>query len=203
MSSSTPGARPIRLPPPNLATQQLPRTRQIARTWHRVHPKGFKALYFSLNPSHRFSHPKCPYKILYVAIDPETCLFERFGDTLYDTKHHLPQTLWDSTAISTVEAPPFHLCDLSTTTTRTTLTVDLTALMNADLAVPQQWGLEIQNHPSQVPAIKYRSRFTNKACLAIFDRPGIGSQLKASAMGPVNQFGEALDWLTKHQVTLI
>src|SRR5207248_726373 len=100
-------------------------------------------------------------------------------------------------------APHFHLCDLSKTATRSALTVDLTALMNNDLRVPQQWGLEIQNHPSQVPAIKFRSRFTNKACLAIFDRPGLSTQLKESTFGPLNQCNQALDWLAKHQVTLV
>jgi hypothetical protein len=81
--------------------------------------------------------------------------------------------------------------------------VDLTALMSADITVPQQWGLEIQKHPSQVPSIKYRSRFTNKACLAIFDRPGISAQLKESALGAVNQYNATLDWLTKHQIILV
>lgn len=201
--SSSPATRPVRLPPPDLATQPLPRSRQTSRAWFRVHPKGHEAIYFSLNPGHRYSHPKCPTPILYVAIDPETCLMERLGDYIYDNARQLPQTIWDSTVISRIDAPPFHLCDLSKTTTRSALTVDLTALMNADLSVPQQWGLEIQNHPSQVPAIKFRSRFTDKACLAIFDLPGIRAQLKEAGLGPVSAYNPALDWLTKHQVTLV
>ncbi len=96
-----------------------------------------------------------------------------------------------------------YLCDLSRTATRSSLAVDLAALMNADLAVPQQWGLEIQNHPLQLPAIKFRSRFTDKACLAIFDRAGTSSQLNEKALGPVTTHRAALDWLTKHQVALI
>ena len=203
MSSSAGNRRPVRLPPPDLPTQQLPTTRQFAREWFRVHPKACKAISFSLSPTHRYSHPNCPFKILYVAIDPETCLFERFGDNVYGNALHLPQTVWDDTAISTVDVPPFHVCNLSTTRTRTALTVDLSALMSADLTVPQQWGLEIQNHPAQVLAIKYRSRFTNKACLAIFDRPGIGAQLKESVLGPVNLCHETLDWLTKHHIILV
>jgi hypothetical protein len=203
MSSSGPANRPVRHPPPDLANQQLPRSRQIARKWFRVHSVAHQALYFSLNPAHRYSHPSCPCKILYVAIDPETCLFERFGDTLYDQRHHLPRTLWDSSAISTIDVPPFHLCDLSTTTTRAALTVDLAALMSADISLPQEWGLAIQNHPSQVPAIKFRSRFTNRACLAIFERPGVDGQLKESLLGHLNQYGPALEWLTKYEVALV
>ena len=145
--SSSPTSRPVRLPPPDLATQQLPRTRQIARAWFRVHPKGLNAIYFSLNPGHRYSHPKCPSPSLYVAIDPETCLLERFGDYLYDNARQLPQTIWDSTVISRIDAPPFHLCDLSKTTTRSALTVDLTALMNADLSVPPTMGLGNSKSP--------------------------------------------------------
>jgi hypothetical protein len=202
MSRSS-GNRRIRLPPPDFAVRPLPRTRQIARAWFRIHPKASKAIYFSLNPSHRFSHPNCPHKILYLAIDEETCLFERFGDYIYDNGHQLPLALWDDTAISTIDVPPFHLCDLSRTATRSSLAVYLAALMNADLAVPQQWGLEIQNHPLQLPAIKFRSRFTDKACLAIFDRAGTSSQLNEKALGPVTTHGAALDWLTKHQVALI
>ena len=201
--SSSPATRPVRLPPPDLATQRLPRTRQQARAWFRVHPKGLNAIYFTLNPGHRYSHPNCPNPILYVAIDPETCLLERFGDYLYDHARQLPQTIWASTLISRIDAPPFHLCDLSRTTTRSALTADLAALMSADLSVPQQWGLEIQNHPSRVPAIKFKSRFTGKACLAIFNLPGIRAQLKEAALGSVSAFNPALDWLTKHQVTLV
>jgi hypothetical protein len=128
---------------------------------------------------------------------------ERFGDYLYDHARQLPQTVWGSTVISRIDAPSFRLCDLSKTATRSALTVDLAGLMSADLSVPQQWGLAIQHHPSRAPAIKFKSRFTGKACLAIFDLPGIRAQLKEAALGRLNAFGPALDWLTKHQVTLV
>lgn len=128
---------------------------------------------------------------------------ERFGDYLYDNARQLPQTIWDSAVISRIDAPPLHLCDLSKTTTRSALTVDLAALMSADLSVPQRWGLETQNHPSRVPAIKFKSRFTGNACLAIFDREGIRAQLKETALSPLSDDGSALNWLTKHEVTLL
>jgi hypothetical protein len=54
-----------------------------------------------------------------------------------------------------------------------------------------------------VPAIKFTSRFTDKACFAIFDLPGISAQLKAAALGPLSAYHPALDWLTKHQVSLV
>jgi hypothetical protein len=163
----------------------------------------YSAIHFTLKPTHRYSHPNCPYPILYVAMDAGTCLWERFGDNVFDHGYTLPKTQWDDQMISTIEVPRLYLCDLSKTATRSALTVDLTALMNDDLTVPQQWGLEIQKHPAQVPALKFQSRFTAKACLAIFDRGGIRVQLKESPLSPLNQFDPALDWLTKNQVTLL
>jgi len=201
--AGNPSPRPIRWPPADLGTQKLPGTRQIARAWFRVHPRSYRAIFFNLKPTHRYSHPNCPFPILYVAIDPETCLWEAFGDAVFDDGHALPKTQWDDLVTSLIHVPGLHLCDLSKTSTRGALTVDLAALMNEDLGVPQQWGLAIQMHPSQVPAIKYRSRFTGHACLAIFDRGGIRGQLRETSLGSLSQFDPALTWLTKHQVTLV
>jgi hypothetical protein len=201
--ASNPAQRPIRLPPANLATQPLPRTRQISRSWYRVHPSKYNAIYFSLLPTHRFSHPNCLSKFMYVAIDNETCLWECFGDMMFDNGHSLPKTHWDDASISQIDVPPLHLCDLSKTSTRSALTVDLTALMNDDLTVPQKWGWAIQSHPSQVPAIKFKSRFTGTACLAIFERGGVPAQLKEQELGPLNQYGPAQTWLVENKVTLV
>ena len=195
--------RTVRLPPAGMALEALPRTRQIARAWFRIHQSGHSAIYFSLNPTHRFSHPHCPHKMLYVAMDSPTCLWECFGDRLFDGNHRLPRTVWDDASISTVEVPPLHLCDLSSVNTRGALAVDLTALMNDDLAVPQAWGLAIQNHPAQVPAIKFKSRFTGTACLALFDRGSLPTQLKESRLGPLKTHPPALDWLQRNDVLLV
>jgi len=186
-----------------LGTQKLPGTRQMARGWFRVHPHWSSAIFFNLKPTHRYSHPNCPFPILYVAIDPETCLWEVFGDAVFDHGHALPKTQWDDLVISLIHVPDFHLCDLSKTSTRGALTVDLAALMNEDLAVPQEWGLAIQRHPAQVPALKFKSRFTGHACLAIFDRGAIRQQLRETSLGSLSQFDPALTCLTKHQVTLV
>lgn len=136
-------------------------------------------------------------------MDPKTCLWERFGDHIFDHGYTLPKAIWDDSVISAIEVPLLHLCDLSKVPTRSAITVDLTALMNEDIAVPQEWGLQIQMHPARVPAIKFRSRFTNVACLALFDRGATKSLLKEKLIGPLNLFGLALDWLTENEVTLI
>jgi len=75
--------------------------------------------------------------------------------------------------------------------------------MNQDLRIPQEWGLAIQRHPAQVPAIKFKSRFTESACLAMFDRAGIRGRLREKSLGPLNQFDPALNWVTRHEVTLL
>jgi hypothetical protein len=196
-------ARPVRRPPANLASLTLPRTRQVARAWFRVHQSMHNAIFFSVNPTHRFSHPNCPDKLLYVAMDAHTCLWERLGDMMFDGGHALPRTQWDATSISTINVPPLHLCDLANVSTRGALIVDLTALMNDDISIPHEWGLAIQQHPAQVPAIKFKSRFTGTACLALFERGSLPGQLKESCLGPINQFGPALDWLAKHHVSLV
>ncbi len=195
--------RPIRLPPAELATRALPITRQSARSWFRIHAQPYPAIFFSINPAHRYSHPDCPYPILYVGMDPKTCLWERFGDHIYDHGYTIPKTQWDDALISGIDVPPLRLCDLSRALTRSALTVDLAALMHDDITVPQEWGLQLQKHPSQVPAIKFRSRFTNTACLAIFDQGPIKAQLKEQLIGPLNQFDPALDWLIQNEVTLL
>jgi len=177
--------------------------RQLARAWFRVHQSVHNAIFFSVNPAHRFSHPNCPDKFLYVAMDPQTCLWERFGDMMFDGGHALPRTQWDATSISTIDVPPLHLCDLASSSTRGALTVDLTALMNDDISIPQEWGLAIQQHPAQVPAIKFKSRFTGNACLALFERGSLPGQLKERPLGTINQFAPALDWLAKHRVSLV
>lgn len=195
--------RPKRMPPAGLATMDLPRSRQVERAWLRVHPRKLNAIFFSLKPTHRYSHPDCPHPILYVAIDAETCLWEIFGDAVFDNGRAIPKTQWDDLTISIIHVPALHLCDLSRTSTRSAVKVDLTALMNEDLSIPQQWGLAVQIHSSQVPAIKFKSRFTGNACLAIFDRGDIREQIRETPLSPLNEYDPALNWLTKHEVTLV
>ena len=122
---------------------------------------------------------------------------------MFDGGHVLPKTQWDDASISAIEVPPLHLCDLANAHTRGALMVDLTALMNDDISVPQQWGLEIQNHPSQVPAIKFKSRFTGSACLALLDRAAPPTQLIETSLGPLSSYDPALKWLAKNKISLV
>ncbi len=186
-----------------MARQSLPRARLPARAWYRVHPTAYDAICFSLNPAHRFSHPDCPCEFLYLGADPETCLWERFGDTVFDQDYRIIKKLWMGTSISTINLPSLLICDLGRTDVRTALKVDMAALMNYDLSVPQAWGLAIQQHPANFQGVKFNSRFTARLCLALFYRDNLKSALKEKGLGPLANFDEALDWLEKFQIQLV
>jgi len=105
--------------------------------------------------------------------------------------------------VSTISVPGLSVCDLANTATRGELAVDLAALTSPDLTIPQEWGLAIQKHSDAVSGIKFRSRFSNRACLAIFDRGGIQAQLQDQPLAELSSCDPALDWLTRHDVTIL
>ena len=80
--------------------------------------------------------------------------------------------------------------------------VDLSALMHPEVATPQQWGLAIQRHPANFQGIKFKSRFNDKACLAVFQRDGMEKQVKATMIDTLPNDDRAVDWLDKHKVCL-
>jgi hypothetical protein len=200
--SSKPEARPLRLPPANFSALKIPRTRQPARGWFRIHQSRYDAAHFSLSTQHRFSHPDCPCPFLYLGADAGTCLFERFGDTLYDGKMVIPQTLWDTHSISLVEVPEIHVCDVMHARTLSAMMADLSALMHVELRIPQEWGLAIQKHPVAFEGIRFRSRFNGHICLALFQRDGIEKQLREKHLKSLSANNEAVDWLDEHGVSL-
>ena len=200
--SNDPPARNLRLPPAGFNGIKIPRTRQPVRNWFRVHLSQSPAIYFWLNTSHRFSHKECPYPFLYLAADIDTCLFERFGDKAYDQQKAIAQSLLQAHSVSAIRVPAAYVCDLTRATTLSALMVDLSALMHNDLATPQQWGLAIQRHPANYQAIKFKSRFNGKACLALFQRDGMETRLQETPLGTLSNDDEAVDWLDKHKVSL-
>jgi hypothetical protein len=200
--SNSPAVRTLRLPPANFDALIIPRSRQPARNWFRVHPSACLALYFSLNTNHRFSHKDCPYPFVYLAVDIETCLFERFGDQAYDQQKSVPQSLWDAHSVSSIQAPGLLVCDLTNAKTLSALTVDLTALLHNNLTAPQEWGLAIQRHPASFQGIKFKSRFNDKACLAMFQRDSAEPCLRETLLDTLPDNDAAVDWLDKYKVSL-
>jgi hypothetical protein len=194
--------RTVRLPPANFDSLKIPRTSLPGRRWFRVHPSRYSAVYFSLSPSHRFSHAGCPHPFLYLARDIGTGVFERFGDVAYDKKRVVPQSLWEAHGVSWVQVPALHICDLSNAKTLSVIMADLSALMHQDLACPQAWGLAIHKHPANFQGIRFRSRFNGKPCLAIFERDGLKAQLREALLGSLSNVDAAVDWLDKYKVSL-
>lgn len=201
MSASS-AARPLRFPPADFAKLKIPKTRQPVRNWFRVHQSKYNAVYFSLEPTHRFSHPGCPFDFLYLGVDVETCLFERFGDTAYKSQKTIAGSLWNAHSLSLVRVEEVLVCDVTNAKTLSALSVDLSALMHTDLQAPQAWGLALQQHPANFQGIKYRSRFNARACLALFKRDGIETRLPAKRMCAVSKNDTATDWLDKHKISL-
>jgi RES domain len=200
--SANPGTRLVRLPPADFARISIPRTRQPLRSWFRVHPSKSKGICFSLDPTHRFSHPASSFDFLYLGLDIETCLFERFGDTAYDNQRTIAGSLWSTHSLSLIQVGEIFVCDLTNAKTLSALTADLSALMHPDLRTPQAWGLVIQRHPARFQAIKYRSRFNARACVALFKRDGIDTRLRETCLGTLSKNDTATDWLDKHNISV-
>ena len=139
-SSGNKKARPVWTPPADLDQRSIPRHRQPARIWFRVHGKNDPALTFRRAAHHRFSHPDSPHQLLYVGSDPATCLWERFGDDVFRGCRALSRHVWADSVLSQIRVPEIHVCDLTNTGLRTVLTVDRASLMSHDFAVTQGDG---------------------------------------------------------------
>src|SRR5436190_22362994 len=135
MTPETPGLRPLRLPTADFDSIDIPVSSLRDRVWYRVHQSAYPATFFSLNRTHRFSHPDCRCRFLYLGADTATCLFERFGDTLYDEKLAIPNSIWKAHCMSSIRLPQLRVCDLTDAHTLSALNVDLSALTNNNLKV--------------------------------------------------------------------
>jgi len=120
---------------------------------------------------------------------------------MYDGGLAVAFSLWQTHSVSAIHVPAILLCDLTNAKTLSALRVDLSALMHNDLKIPQLWGLAIQQHPANFQAIKFKSRFNGKMCLALFNRDNLAKRLKDSAIVSLLNSGDAADWLHKHKVS--
>ena len=167
-----------------------------------VHQSKYPALFFSLNSGHRFSHADARFPCLYLAADIHTCLFERFGDKTYDNQMAIAQSIWDAHSLSRMQVPALEVCDLTSSKTLSALKVDLSALMHHDLALPQEWGLALQQHPAGFQGIQFRSRLNGKRCLVLFKRNSLEKRLHETLLDTLPNHPDAADWLDKHEVSL-
>ena len=203
MPSNPPTHRPHYRPGAGFPQQTIPITRQPLRNWFRVHRTGGSAVHFGISPHHRFSHANCPYPFLYAGVNLSVCLWEYFGDDIFNGHHAISAGKWNGCSLSRIKVPQMKACAASLETTRNAMGVDKASLLAADITVPQDWGLAIQQHPAAFEAIKYSSRFIDQPCLALFDRGGIAARLQETLLGELNDLDEAVDWLDDHKVALV
>jgi hypothetical protein len=195
--------RPLRLPPPDFAQINVPVTPYPGRELWRLHGQGQSAIYFSLNPEHRFSHEQCPAKVLYLGEELTTCLWERFGDDILNVDARVSESLWRTRELSRVQVPELRLCDLTDELTRSRAKVDVSALVHTALSAPKAWGLAIQQHPASFDGLRYRSRFDNQPCVALFDRGPLAANLREIPVVDLPSSVEAEDFLDQHRIALV
>jgi len=152
---------------------------------------------------HRFSHPKCPFPLLYLGASIQTCLWEYFGDDVFQGKRTISSGKWRGCCLSQIVVPELKVCGVSLERTRDAMSVDRTSLLAADLSIPQAWGLAVQEHPTEFEAIKYSSRFLDQPCLALFDRGGMKLKLRARELGALTDLDAAVDWLDDRRAALV
>ena len=190
--------RPVYLPDPDFFGRPIKRALLNTGPWFRIHPSTKSAVYFSRRANGRFTPEDPPFGVLYAAADITTSLFEVFGDEMFENDHHIRAYRWMNSSVSELKAPRAKVCNLSSRQVRSSIKVDLGTLMGQDSAATQAWALAIMQHPSEAEGIIYRSRFTNRNCLALFDRGEIPSLIKEELIGPLNGLAEANSFLDRH-----
>ena len=171
--------------------------------WFRVHPNDKSPIYFGKNANNRFTPKNSPFGVWYAAEDLQTALFELFGDEILENDCRIRGWRWMSYRISEMHLPPASVCDLSNEQTRTVLRVDLASLLAPELEIPQEWALAVMNHRAEVDGIQYQSRFTSRKCLALFDRRGIGPQIRTNLLGELTSLPEANKFLDDYKVVIV
>jgi hypothetical protein len=195
--------RVLLTPGPDFQQRAMPVTRQPGRFWFRVHKSGTPAVRFRKFPHHRFSHPDGPFSLLYLGSTLQTCLWECFGDDVFQGQRVISAAKWNGCRLSRILVPELKVCAVSLERTRDALSVDRASLMAADLRIPQAWGLAVQEHPAAFEAIKYSSRFLDQSCLALFDRGGLAAKLQETLLGPLTDLDAAVDWLEERKAALV
>jgi hypothetical protein len=203
MPSSPHPTRVLLLPGADFKQRTIPVTPQPQRTWFRVHGAGVPAVEFGKLTHHRFSHPSSPFGLLYVGASIQTCLWEVFGDDVFQKQRAISAARWAARYVSQITLPELRVCAVNLERTRDAMSVDKASLMAADLSIPQAWGLAVQEHPAGFEAIKFFSRFLDQPCLALFDRGGLPAKLQVKVLGPLSGLDAAVDWLDERKAALV
>jgi hypothetical protein len=203
MPSNPHSARAQLKPGTDFPQRAIPITRQPQRAWFRVHRAGAPAARFTRLAHHHFSHPNCPFPLLYLAASIQACLWEYFGDDVFLGRRVISAGKWSGCCLSQIVVPELKVCAVSLERTRDAMSVDKASLMAADLSIPQAWGLAVQQHPAAFEALKYSSRFLDQPCLALFDRGGLPAKLRVKGLGALSDSDAAVGWLDERKAALV
>lgn len=197
--SNDPKPRPSYLPGRDFNRLTIPATLQPRRYWFRVHRSRISAIQFGILSHHRFSHPNCPFPLLYVGASLSVCLWRRC--LWWPPCHIRSQVEWLQhipDCGSTIK-----VCAVSLEATRNAMGVDKASLLAADIRIPQRWGLAVQQHPAAFEAIRFSSRFVHQPCLALFDRGGMAEKLHETLLGDLKDIDAAVNWLDEQNAALV
>ena len=123
--------RPQLRPGPDFDQRLIPVTRQPQRIWFRVHKSGSRAVWFGTLPHHRFSHPNSPFSLLYLGATIQTCLWEYFGDDVFQGKRAISAGKWQGCCVSQIVVPELKVCAVGQERTRDAMSVDKASLFAA------------------------------------------------------------------------
>lgn len=171
--------------------------------WFRIHPSTKSAIYFSTRSSGRFTPEHSPFGVLYAAKDIETALFEVFGDEMFENDHRIRAFRWITYSVSELTLPKTRVCNLASRDLRTALNVELGTLMGQEFDATHAWALAIMAHPSEAHGIVYRSRFTLRNCVALFDRGSTAALVEEELTGSLDLLPEANEFLDKYQCMVV
>ncbi len=196
--------RPVHLPPDGFASRDIPLARKRLGEWRRLHPGAFNPIFFSPSSGNRFAVPGMG--TLYLARDARSCLMEKYGDEIYGAvnqgkKPELPASDWRDRILTIVEVPGIAVCNLTSPATLAACGVDIGTLTNPDLRFPQAWSKAIMEHPNCFDGILYSSQFTQRPCLALFDRRPI--KVKALQSIPLASHPEGMKLLSEFEIALV
>lgn len=171
--------------------------------WYRIHPSTKSAVYFSGRANARFTPEDPPFGVLYAAVDIATALFEIFGDEMFQNDRRIRGYRWMNSSASELRVPRVRICNLASRQVRSSLKVDLGTLMGQDFEATQAWALAIMQHPSEAEGIIYRSRFTNRNCLALFERGEIPTLVKETLIGSLNGLAKVNEFLDRNECVIV
>lgn len=167
-------------PPANLHARHLPQIEldlQSTRLY-RIHPKNYDPIFYrkatdGLAPC-RFDSPTGEFGVLYASPNFEACMAETVIRGIFASSEvplQIDEQALETRCISRLILPGgrrLRLADLS----RPLFPIGGTSQIfsDGDYSKPNEWSQAIHDHPALVDGLYYPSRFSNLACVAVFER---------------------------------